>query len=243
MVKYNGALGYYDKKDYYRAGELLNEVIPLLRGTEQAEKALFFRAYCTYQLRDLILSAYHFKNFVETYPRSAMAEEAMYLYCMSLYEDSPPYYLDQTNTLEALDAINTFLLNYPDNPNRDRISGIAELCKTKLEVKAWENTKIYYKTENYKAAAIAFENFSKDYPESKYIEECAFLKIATQYHYAKNSIEDKKNERYDVLIDRYQDFIDKFPQSRFARDAERFYKVAQARLSNNAASEELNVKD
>jgi outer membrane protein assembly factor BamD len=239
MEKYNGALAYYDKKDYYRAGELLNEVIPLLRGTEQAEKALFFRAYCTYQLRELILSAYHFKSFVETYPRSAMAEEAMYLYCMSLYEDSPPYYLDQSNTVETLDAINSFLLNFPDNPNKERIASIAELCKVKLEVKAWENTKLYYKTENYKAASIALETFSKDYPESKFLEECYYLQVATQYFFAKNSIDTKKNERYDVLVDKYQNFIDKYPSSRFAKEAERYYKVAQARLGNSSASEEI----
>ncbi|WP_414524146.1 outer membrane protein assembly factor BamD, partial [Umezakia ovalisporum] len=82
--KFAGAQKYYDKKDFYRSSVLLDEVIPVLRGTDQAEKAHYLFAWCHYKMRMLSLSSYYFKHFTETFPRSVFAEEANYMYCLSL---------------------------------------------------------------------------------------------------------------------------------------------------------------
>jgi outer membrane protein assembly factor BamD len=46
--KYAGAVDYYNKKDYFRAGTLLDEIIPLMKGTENYERAQLYFAYCKY---------------------------------------------------------------------------------------------------------------------------------------------------------------------------------------------------
>ena len=46
--KLEAAYKYYDKKDYYRAGTLFEQVIPLIRGREDAEKVQFLYAYTQY---------------------------------------------------------------------------------------------------------------------------------------------------------------------------------------------------
>jgi len=61
--KYEAALKYYDKKDYYKAGILLEELIPLLKGRPESEKAQFLFANTNYLQRDYVLSAYYFRNF------------------------------------------------------------------------------------------------------------------------------------------------------------------------------------
>ena len=228
--KFAGAVEYYEKKEYFKAALLLEEIIPLLKGTEQAEIAQFYYAYCHYYQKQLTLAAYYFKSFYETFPRSKYAEEANYMYCITLSDDSPKYNLDQTNTYSALDAIQNFIMQYPETPNRDKCNNLMDQLNHKLEVKAFENAKLYYNMDSYKAALTAFNNFRKDYPESELAEEAMYLKIVTQFNYARNSVHTKQRDRYNEVIGYYTAFIDKYPQSKFSRQAESLYANAQAFL-------------
>ena len=104
------------------------------------------------------------------------------------------------------------------------------------EKKAYENAILYNKLSYFKSAVIALENFRKDYPTSSYVEEVVFLKMDSQYKLAKQSILDKKKERYLDVVTYYQDFVDKFPSSTFVRQAENIYDQALInieKLSNN----------
>ncbi|MES2388389.1 MAG: outer membrane protein assembly factor BamD [Bacteroidota bacterium] len=226
--KFAGAVKYYELKDYYKAAILLEEIIPLLKGTDQAEIAQFYYAYCHYHQKQLTLAAYYFKSFYETFPRSKYAEEASYMYCISLFEDSPKYNLDQTNTYSALEAISNFLMLYPESPNKEKCHQLIDELNRKLEVKAFMNARLYYDKDDYKAALVVLENFRKEYPTSDMAEEATFLKVATQYNYAKNSVLHKQRERYAAVADYYQAFIDRYPKSKFSRQAENIYSSAMA---------------
>jgi hypothetical protein len=59
-LKKQGAYNYYDKKDYFRASQLLEELVPLLKGTQDAEKAEFLYAMCQYEVRLLESAAFYF---------------------------------------------------------------------------------------------------------------------------------------------------------------------------------------
>ena len=45
-VKYEAGFDYYEKKDYYRAAVLFEEIQPIVRGLPEGEKVEFFLAYC-----------------------------------------------------------------------------------------------------------------------------------------------------------------------------------------------------
>ena len=47
-AKYNAAVKYYEKKDYYHALQLFEELITVYRGTSTAEQSYFYYVYCTY---------------------------------------------------------------------------------------------------------------------------------------------------------------------------------------------------
>jgi outer membrane protein assembly factor BamD len=64
-LKREGAYSYYDKKDFFRASTLLESIIPLLKGTENAEKAEFIYAMCQYELRLLESASFYFDYFLE----------------------------------------------------------------------------------------------------------------------------------------------------------------------------------
>src|SRR5690606_41839869 len=47
--KYQAAVKYYEKEDFFRASELLDQVTPLLTGSDKAETALFYQANSHYE--------------------------------------------------------------------------------------------------------------------------------------------------------------------------------------------------
>ena len=62
-LKYTEAIKYYDDEKYEKAMALFEELIPLFRGTERAEKVYYCYTYCNYQLNLLYSASYHFKKF------------------------------------------------------------------------------------------------------------------------------------------------------------------------------------
>lgn len=222
--KFTSATEYYDKGDFYKASVLFEELLPMLRGTKNAEIAQFKYSYCQYYLEQYVMSAYYFKKFYETYPSSEFAEEALFMSAKSSSISSPDVELEQSSTQEALDAVQDFLRKYPYSKYKEECNQMIDNARAKLEQKAYNSAMLYYKLDDYKAAIITFDNFRNDFPESKKLEEVNFLKLKTQYNYAKKSIDIKKAERYKHTIELYQEFIDKYPNSKYLKDAESIYE-------------------
>jgi len=228
--KYAAAVKYYEKGDYYRASELLDAVAPLLTGTEQAEDALFYQANANYELGNYLLSETYFRNFYTTYPRSPKAEQAMFMQVKSLYNQSPDFEQDQASTLTAMESVQEFMQRYPESEHIAEANEILENLSIKLDQKAFDSAKLYYKIHYYKAAVVALGNFQKEFPSSPFVEEAAYLKIASQYEYAKESIASKQEERYYEVVDFYQNFVDQYPESEFSRSATQIYDNTLAEL-------------
>ena len=225
-LKYDKAMEYYEKGDYYRSIALFEEVLPLTRGKIEGEKAQFYYAYAHFKDRQYILSAHYFKTFYETYSRSQFAQEAQFMYAYSLYMDSPLYSLDQTNTRDAIDALQAFINRYPESEFEKQANDIINELQVKLETKAYYNAKEYYKIGLLLSAKVAFENFSKDYPDSKYNEELRFLRIEATFKVAQKSIPSKQKKRYNEVIELYEKFVDRYPESKYLSQAERYYSSA-----------------
>ena len=135
-LKYRAAMEYYENKEYYKASTLLEELLPIIRGRPEAEKAQFYFAYSYYYQKQYLLSAHYFQTFFELYSRSEYAQEAFFMYAYSLYLDSPNYNLDQSNTIEAIQAIQTFLNKYPRSKYREQANLLIDEMQVKLEEKA-----------------------------------------------------------------------------------------------------------
>src|SRR5688572_17589698 len=84
-VKYEAALNYYAKKDYYRASVLFEQILPIVRGLPEGEKVQFYLAYCQYYDKLYLLASEQFRTFYETYGRSTLAEEGRFMYAFSQY--------------------------------------------------------------------------------------------------------------------------------------------------------------
>ncbi|MVN77416.1 outer membrane protein assembly factor BamD [Hymenobacter sp. HMF4947] len=228
--KYAAAIKYYEKGDYFRSGALLEEMIPLLKGRPEAEKAQFYFANTNYMQRNYVLSAYYFKQFIDTYPNSTMVEEASFLRAKSLFRDSPSYELDQTNTVSALETIQDFLNNYATSQFRTEAESMSQELQRKIENKAFQSAKLYYALRYNQAAATAMTNFMQQYPGSVYGEQADYLRLAAQYAWAKESIETKQRERFLDAVAFYQHFVDTYPQSKNLRTAQSMYDDSRAEI-------------
>ncbi|GAA4373256.1 outer membrane protein assembly factor BamD [Hymenobacter koreensis] len=231
--RYQAAVKYFEKGDYFKAQGLLEPLIPLLKGRPEAEKAEFYFARSNYEEGNYTLSAYYFQTFAETYPSSPYAEEALFMHAKSLFRDSPEYELDQTNTITAIESIQQFLNRFPESKFRPETENMSNELQKKLEVKAFESAKLYYSVRYYQSAVVAFNTFQQQYPSSLYGEQAAYLKLVSQYELARESVEEKQRERYLETVAYYQTFVDTYPQSKNLKDAEGYYDNARKFLKDN----------
>lgn len=216
--KYELAMAYYEKGDYLRALQLFDQLMPIVRGTDKSEKIHYAYAYCYFNQEDYILASYYFKQFVKNFPSSELAEECYFKSAYCMYLDSPKSSLDQTNTYDALKELQLFINMYPNSERREECNQLIDNLRFKLQTKAYDIAKLYYKMEDYVAALTAFENLLKDYPDTEYKEDILYYKILCYYHYAELSVESKKKERYQSTIDAYEKFNTFFPESEYQKE-------------------------
>ncbi len=215
---------YYDKTNYTSAQTLLEELIPVFKGTDRAEEIYYYYAYCSYYLTDYALAGFHFRTFVRTYHSSKHAEECAFMNAYCYYLSSPKYSLDQTDTKNAIQEMQNFLNEYPESPRIDSCNKLVDKLRAKLERKAYEIAKSYFYRDDWKAATPACENFMKDFAESSHQDEMLYMIIKSYYLLAKNSIESKKADRLEKSMVNYLKFVDLHPNSQYLAEAEIIYK-------------------
>ncbi len=231
-VKYEAGLNYYAKKDYYRASVLFEQILPIVRGLPEGEKVQFNLAYCQFYDRLYLLASEQFRTFYETYGRSQLAEEARYMFAYALYMASPGENLDQTSSIEAMAAMQEYLNRYPNSKFRDKAIEVINTSQAKLERKGFDNARQYYRMKQYKSAVVALNNFKNNFPDSKYVEESYYLVIDSEFNIAEKSLKSKQEERYRTVIEHYQEFLDKYPESKFLRDAEKLYAASLDKVNS-----------
>lgn len=229
-LKKTKALEYYEGGDYIKAITLLEEIIPYYKLTPEGEKLYFYYCMANYKLEDYYLAGYYFSRFVRQYPRSVYCEEALFLAAMCSVHNSPEYSLDQTETYNALDGIQVFIDMFPNSSRIDTCHIIMDNLRAKLELKQFEYAKLYYKTENYKAAVVALNATLEKFPKSVYKEDILYLLVMSNYNLAINSIPSKKLERLNETLKSYSKFVAEFPQSEKLKELDLIKKKTEEEI-------------
>jgi outer membrane protein assembly factor BamD len=223
QYKYDMAIEYYKNEKYTKAYPLLEELYIVYRGTDKAERIAYYQARCDFEMRDYILAGHRFSQYYKNFPNSQFSEEAQFLAAFCNYQLSPKWSLDQTDTYRAIRALQLFAIDHPNSSKIDSCNALLDELRFKLEYKDYKAAKLFLRMENYQSAQVAFENFNRSYPASRYREETRFLQYKAAYLLAMNSVETKKLERIDAALDTYVTFVDRFPESEYLREAEEFY--------------------
>ena len=218
-AKFEAAVDYFEKADYYRALQLFEQLMGAFRGTAKAEQLYFYYAYCYYYQEEYLMASYYFKRYAKSFPGGERSEECFFMSAYCQYLLSPKYSLDQTNTYEAIKEFQLFIDIYNDSDRIETCNQLIDELRAKLEKKDFEIAKLYLKTEHYRAAITAFNNVIKDYPDTRNKEEILYYILKSYFYYAEKSIKEKQLERYQSAIEAYNDLKYLFPESEFIEDA------------------------
>ena len=105
----------------------------------------------------------------------------------------------------------------------------------RLDKKAYEAAKLYYKMEDYLASRVAFKNVLKDDAENMYREDILYYIAMSSYKYAHQSVPEKQKERYLAFVDDYLNFIGEIPESQYRKELDSVYQRAQKALGRRGA--------
>lgn len=237
--KYEAAKGYFAKGQNSRAATLLEELIPILKGTANAEESAYMLAMTYFNQGDYISASHYFNVYYTTYPRGTYTELARFFCGKALYLDTPEPRLDQSSTYKAIQELQMFIEYFPESSRKDLAQDMIFELQDKLVEKEYLSAKLYYDLgsytgntvysstgNNYLAAVVTAQNVLRDYPYTKRREDLSILILRAKYDMAKESVLEKQEERMRETIDEYYAFKNEFPESKYMPEVEKIFQDA-----------------
>ena len=242
-AKYAAAFDYFNQGKFSKAAQLFESLSVTAGGTERDDTIQFYWGLSNYRYKDFYTAETNFKEFIEKFPRSPFAEEAGFLRIDCLYNSSLRYELDQSSSVQTISAIGEYLTNYPQTQHLDACRDILSELGERMDRKAYEGAKLYYKMEDYLASRIALKNVLKDDADNKFREEILYYAAKSSYKYAQLSVPEKQKERYLTFVDDYLNFVGEYPESSYRGELDGLYKRAQRALGRNTAVPGVELDD
>lgn len=243
-AKYAAAFDFFNQGKYSKAAQLFESLSVTTSGTDRDDTVQYYWGLSNYRFKDFYTAETNFKEFVDKFPRSPFAENASFLRIDCLYNSSLRYELDQTPTVNTVSAIGEYLTNYPDTQHlsvcQDMLTDLGE----RMDKKAYEAARLYYKMEDYLAARVALKNVLKDDADNVYREDILYYTAMSSFKYAQLSVPEKQKERYLTFVDDYYNFVGEYPESLYRREMDVMYKRSQKALGKYTGSDDdLKEKD
>ena len=242
-AKYAAAFEYFNQGKYQKSSQLFESLSALTNGTDRGDTVQYYWGLSNYRYRDYYTAETNFTNFIATYPLSPFAPDAGFFRIDCLYRQMLRYELDQKPTRNALSAIARYLVENPDSPYRPLCDNMTTELNGRLDRKAYENARLYYKMEDYQAASVALRNVLKDNSENIYREDVLYYIAMSSYKYASMSVQNKQKERYLIFVDDYLNFVGEYPESNYRGELDGLYKRAQRALGRNTAVPGVELDD
>ena len=236
-AKYEAAFEYFNLNKYSKAASLFESLAVLTDGTERDDTVRYYWGLSNYKFKDYYTAETNFDQFIQSYPRSPFTSEARYLRLDCLYRQTLRYELDQSPTYKAINEISAYILEYPSNVHMQECRDMLVELNERLDKKAYEAAKLYYKMEDYLASRVAFKNVLKDDAENMYREDILYYIAMSSYKYAHQSVPEKQKERYLAFVDDYLNFIGEIPESQYRKELDSVYQRAQKALGRHGALE------
>ncbi len=226
-LMYKKAMEYYEEGKYLEAQTLFELIVGSYRGRQEGEELFFKYAYTHYYLEEFILAAHYFKNFANTFINSDDREEADFMAAYANYKQSPGYRLDQGHTQKAIEGLQTFINTYPHSSRVEECNQLIDELRAKLELKVFEQGKLYYNLTDYQSATRTFENLLSEFPDTKKGEEVRYLMIKSSFDLAKNSVYEKRRERYESTLSKIDDFKRRYDRSKHRKELNEIAKSSR----------------
>lgn len=232
-AKYEYAKEAFARGKFQQASTLLQELVTMKKGSDEAQECLYMLAMSEYCNLDYESASETFKKYTTSYPRGYYVEPAYFYVGQSLYESSPEPRLDQSPTNGAITAYQQFMDLFPDSHLRAKAQERLYELTEKLIMKEFLSAQLYYNLggyfgninsndeSNYTASIITAQNTLKNFPYCSLREDFMLLIMKSKFQLAENSSEEKRIERYRDAEDECYGFINEFPDSKNVAIAEK----------------------
>lgn len=233
-AKYEYAKEAFAIGKFMQAQNLLQELVTMKKGSDEAQECLYMLAMSQYCNNDYEAASETFKKYTTSYPRGLYIEPAYFYVGQSLYEGSPEPRLDQSPTNGSITAYQQFMDLFPDSPLRPKAQERLYELTDKLIQKEFLSAQLYYnlgnyfgninsnEESNYTASIITAQNTLKNYPYCSLREDFMLLIMKSKFQLAENSSDEKRVDRYRDAEDECYGFINEFPDSKNVSLAEKY---------------------
>lgn len=238
-AKYAEAFRLYETGKYKKAASMFESLSVQTTGMPQDDTVRYYWALSNYKYKDYVTADANFNSFIEFYPRSPFTPEARFLRLDCMYRSTYRYELDQTPTHLAIAAISEYIIEYPESDRIEVLDKMLVDLNERLDTKAFEAARLYFKMEDYIAAKTTFKNILKDDADNIHREEILYYIAKSSYKYAALSVPAKQKERFMEFVDDYYNFVGEYPESQFRKEVDRLYDRAQRAMSGTLTRDDL----
>ena len=213
LEKQSKAMELYNKKEYSKSVQLLEQLRDLYKVRDSLENVYYHMAMSYYHLKDYPYASLFFKDYTENFNQSDRSIECAY---MSLYCDFlaiGPADLDQADTKKVIEAMQMFTNYYPDSEYAQKCNDHIDGLRFKLQQKEFDMVEQYYRMGEFKSAVVAAKNAVKLYPDTDQRESLEWIAVDAQFQYAENSVRSKRLERFQLVMENIQDYLYTHPTS------------------------------
>lgn len=238
--KYETAKALYMSGHYHQASELFGMLLAPLKGTSYSEENIFMLAESNMKAKDYESAAMFFKKYYQAYPKGRYMDMARYNSGYALYKQTVDVRLDQTSTMEAISEFQSFLDYCPNTNLKGQAMEIIYELQDKLVKKEYLSAKLYfdlgayamnsaYGGNNYQACVVTAQNALKDYPyaSAELREDLSILTLRAKYYLARQSVEEKRLERFRDTVDEYYAFQNDYPESKYLKEAKSIFDYSE----------------
>ena len=175
--RFDRGMTLYEKEKWSRAADEFNWVVINNPAGVLAAEAQYYYAECIYQQKQFVEAQLEFERLLRRWSTTKHQVQARYRICQSLVAQSPPYYHDQGATEDAIDELQEFIEDFPDNPYNDEAEGLINKLRHKLAHKYYESGRLYLKWDRTSSARLYFGRVLAQYYDTSYADEARVAMI------------------------------------------------------------------
>lgn len=168
---YNEAADALDTKEYQRASKAFEEVERQHPYSQWATKAQLMSAYAAYQDDRYDEAILALDRFIELHPGNEDIDYAYYLKALAYYEQITDVARDQAMTKNAMEALNTLILRFPDSRYARDATMKRDLTLDHLAGKEMEIGRYYLNRGQINAGINRFRTVVRDYQTTTHTPE------------------------------------------------------------------------
>ena len=221
--QYDSALEQYNNNKFFKAQMTFQRLIYSFPGQTFIDTAQYYLGMSLFHMKHYPEAITEFRRLLTAYPTSAFTDDSQYQIAVSYYNQSPKYYLDQSDTYDAIDELSLFLSRYPRSDLRGDAQAKLNTLYDKLAKKLFKNGELYLKMHDYEPALIYFQQVRDNYPNTEW----------ARYAFFDSGVAMKKQGKYSDALETFQNFILAFPDHKLAGKAQKNISELQSITSGD----------